>query len=193
MTITYPLEKYARLLREGLSDYQLLLLDATDPQPTGSKYNRRKVERCLSKIRKIHEELNSVLYANPTERPTIHSPQDAFSLLTLFLAGMDHEELWVLDLDTRNRVMKIIRLYMGSVNQSQVRISEVFRQAILDNSPAIVIAHNHPSGDPTPSPDDVAVTRALVEAGKLLDIEILDHLILAGGRFVSLKERGLGF
>jgi DNA repair protein RadC len=65
--------------------------------------------------------------------------------------------------------------------------------AILDNSPAIIIAHNHPSGDTTPSPDDVAVTRALVEAGKLLDIEILDHLILAGGRFISLKERGLGF
>ena len=188
MTITH-----SHLIREGISDYQILLLDIVDEQPTGVKYQHRKVERCLSKIRKIHEELNTILYANPTERPAIQSPQDAFNLFMLFLAGMDHEELWVLDLDTRNRVMKIVRLYMGSVNQSQVRISEVFRQAIIDNSPAIVIAHNHPSGDPTPSPDDVAVTRALVEAGKLLDIEILDHLILAGGRFVSLKERGLGF
>ena len=72
-------------------------------------------------------------------------------------------------------------------------MAEVLRQAIVDNSPSILLAHNHPSGDPTPSPDDVAVTRAIVQAGKLMDIDVLDHIVIGLGRFVSLKERGLGF
>jgi DNA repair protein RadC len=96
-------------------------------------------------------------------------------------------------LDSRNRVKSLVLLYKGSVNSSQVHVGEVFRQAIVENSPAIIIAHNHPSQDPTPSPDDVGLTRAIVQAGKLLDIEVLDHLIICQGRFVSLKERGLGF
>jgi DNA repair protein RadC len=74
-----------------------------------------------------------------------------------------------------------------------VRVSEVFRQAILDNAPSILVAHNHPSGDASPSPDDVATTRAIVQAGKLLDIELIDHLVIGKEQFVSLKERGLGF
>jgi len=78
------------------------------------------------------------------------------------------------------------------VNSSQVRMAEVFKPAIQRMAPAVIICHNHPSQDPTPSPDDVAVTRAMVQAGKLLDIETLDHLIIGGSRYVSLKERGLG-
>jgi DNA repair protein RadC len=74
-----------------------------------------------------------------------------------------------------------------------VRISEVFREAIIENAPAIILAHNHPSGDPTPSPDDIVVTRAVVQAAKLLDVDALDHMVIAQGRWVSLKERGLGF
>ena len=109
------------------------------------------------------------------------------------MGSLDHEELWVLNLDTRNRLMHPFKLYQGSVNTSQVRISEVFRQAIIDNSPTILVAHNHPSGDATPSPEDVGVTRAIFQAGKLLDIEVLDHLVVSRDRFVSLKERGLGF
>jgi DNA repair protein RadC len=89
--------------------------------------------------------------------------------------------------------MNLVKLYQGSVNSSQVRVGEVFRQAVIDNSSGIIVAHNHPSGDNTPSPDDVAVTRAIVQAGKLLDIEVLDHLVISKGHFVSLKERGLGF
>jgi len=74
-----------------------------------------------------------------------------------------------------------------------VRVSELFKSAVRRNAVAILVVHNHPSGDPTPSPDDVVVTRAFVQAGKLLDIEVLDHLVIGRGRFVSLKERGLGF
>lgn len=79
------------------------------------------------------------------------------------------------------------------MNSSNVRVGEIFKQAIITDSAAAIIIHNHPSGGPTPSPDDIALTRALIEAGKLLDIEILDHLVIGSGHFVSLKERQLGF
>jgi DNA repair protein RadC len=95
-------------------------------------------------------------------------------------------------LDTRNRVLDIVEVYHGNVNSSQVRMAEVFKPAIQRMASAIIAAHNHPSQDPTPSPDDVAVTRAMVQAGKLLDVDLLDHLVIGGGRYVSLKERGLG-
>jgi DNA repair protein RadC len=90
-------------------------------------------------------------------------------------------------------VLEIVEVYKGSVNSSQVRVGELFKDAIRTNSSAIIVVHNHPSGDPTPSPDDVAVTRAIVQAGKLLDIDVLDHMVIGQGKWVSLKERGLGF
>ena len=96
-------------------------------------------------------------------------------------------------LDRRNRVLEVVEVYKGSVNSSQVRVGELFKDAIRTNSSAIIVVHNHPSGDPTPSPDDVAVTRAIVQAGKLLDIDVLDHMVIGQGKWVSLKERGLGF
>ncbi len=136
---------------------------------------KRLVAETMARLRQLHDELNKQLYSHPTERPVIHSPQDAFDILYCFLAGLDHEELWVMNLDTRNRVMHLVKLYQGSVNSSQVRVAEVFRQAIVENAPSILLAHNHPSGDPLPSPDDVALTRAVVQAGKLLDIETLDR------------------
>ena len=89
--------------------------------------------------------------------------------------------------------MDIVEIYRGSVNSSQVRVAEIFKPAIQRMAPAIICVHCHPSQDPTPSPDDIAVTRAIVQAGKLLDCELLDHLIIGGSRFVSLKERGVGF
>ena len=154
---------------------------------------RDKVMQTLAQIRALHEVLNSQLYAYPTERPQINNPADAADLLTPFIGNLDHEELWVANLDTKNRVKSLVLLYKGSVNSSQVRVGEVFRQAIAENAPAIVIFHNHPSSDPSPSPDDVAVTRAIVQAGKLLDIDVLDHIIVCAEKYVSLKERGLGF
>lgn len=127
------------------------------------------------------------------ERSSIHSPADAAALLQFPMSALEQEELRVLLLDTRNRVLQMETVYRGSVNSSQVRVGELFKAAIRRNATAIVVAHNHPSGDPTPSPDDVAVTRAMVQAGKLLDVDVLDHLIIGMGRFVSMKERGLGF
>jgi DNA repair protein RadC len=129
----------------------------------------------------------------PEERPAIHSPADAAALIQYEMSAFEQEHLRVIHLDTRNRVMAMSDVYRGSLNASQVRVGELFKDAIRRNAAAIIVAHNHPSGDPTPSPDDVAVTRAIRQAGKLLDIELLDHLIIGRGRFVSLKERGLGF
>ncbi len=84
-------------------------------------------------------------------------------------------------------------LYIGNVNTSVIRVSEIFKEAIRENATAIIIVHNHPSGDPTPSPEDVHVTERIIEAGQLLDVEVLDHIVIGDQRYVSLKERGLAF
>jgi DNA repair protein RadC len=127
------------------------------------------------------------------ERPTINSPSDAAALVQYEMSNLEQEHLRTILLDSRNRVIDIVEIYKGSVNSSQVRVGEVFMPAIRRMAVAILVIHNHPSADPTPSPDDVAVTRAIVAAGKLLDIETLDHLVIGQGSWVSLKERGLGF
>jgi DNA repair protein RadC len=130
---------------------------------------------------------------SPEERPVINSPADAAALVQYEMAALEQEHLRVLLLDTRNHVLDIVEVYKGSVNSSQVRVGEIFKVAVRRNATALIVVHNHPSGDPTPSPDDVAVTRAIVQAGKLLDVDVLDHLVIGQGRWVSLKERGLGF
>lgn len=129
----------------------------------------------------------------PNVSAAIHSPDDAAALVRFEMSALEQEELWVILLNTRNTVIDVDAVYKGSLNSSQVRVGELFKTAIRRNAAAIIVVHNHPSGDPTPSPDDVAITRAILQAGKLLDIDVLDHLVIAGGRHVSLKERGLGF
>jgi DNA repair protein RadC len=131
----------------------------------------------------------------PEELPAIHCPADAAALVQYDMSALEQEELRVMLLDTRNRVAHTSVVYRGSLNSSQVRVGELFKTAIRRSAAAVIVVHNHPSGDPTPSPDDVAITRAIVQAGKLLDIEVLDHLVIGrgAGRFVSMKERGLGF
>lgn len=127
------------------------------------------------------------------ERPRISSPSEAAALLMPKMRDLVQEELWVLLLDTRNRVAKTQVIYKGSLNTSIVRIAEIFRPAIAQAAAAIILAHNHPSGDPSPSPEDIRVTREIVQAGKLFDIPLLDHLIVGQNSYNSLKERGLGF
>jgi len=131
--------------------------------------------------------------AQPEERATVRSPQDVANLLLPEMGLLEQEELRVVLMNTRNQVLGVHTVYRGSVNTSLVRVGELFREAVRQNCPAMVVAHNHPSGDPTPSPDDVAMTKQAVEAGRLLDIEVLDHLVIAQQRFVSLKERRQGF
>jgi DNA repair protein RadC len=130
----------------------------------------------------------------PEERMVTNSPQDAANLVLAEMAVLDQEHLRVLLLNTRNEVLSIQEIYVGNVNSAVVRPSEVLRPAVRDNAPCVIVVHNHHLGDPTPSPEDVSVTRELVAAGKLLGVELLDHLVIgSGGRYVSLNEKRLGF
>jgi DNA repair protein RadC len=134
-----------------------------------------------------------MLLASPEDRFVVRSPADVAQLLMAEMSHLEQEHFRVLYLDTRNRLIGTDTVYVGSLNASHIRVGEVFRDAIKRNCAAIIVVHNHPSGDPTPSPEDVEVTRQLVAAGDLLDIEVLDHLVIGQQRFVSLRERGLGF
>lgn len=127
------------------------------------------------------------------EYPTVNSPADAAALVRYEMSFLEQEYLKVMVLSTRNHVLDIVEITHGSVNSSQVRIAEVLRPAVERNAPAIIAVHNHPSGDPSPSPQDIEITRTIREAGKLMDIELLDHLIIGKNDFVSLKEKKLGF
>lgn len=131
--------------------------------------------------------------ASPDDRIQIRAPADAANLLMGEMSMLEQEQLRVMLLDTRNRILAVSTIYVGSLNASVIRVNELFREAIRRNAAAIIVVHNHPSGDPSPSPEDVAVTRSIVAAGKTLDIEVLDHLVIGNQRFVSLKERGLAF
>ncbi len=134
-----------------------------------------------------------LLLTSPDARPQITSPTDVANLLMLEMGNLEQEHLRTMLLDTKNRLLASPTVYIGNVNASIVRVGEVFREAVRENATSIIIAHNHPSGDPTPSSEDVQVTRSIVKAGKLLNIEVLDHIVIGYQRFVSLKERGLGF
>ncbi|WP_322821846.1 RadC family protein [Chloroflexus sp.] len=127
------------------------------------------------------------------ERFPIRSPADVATLLLVEMSHLDQEHLRTILLDTKNRVQQITTVYIGSLNSANVRVGEVFKEAVRRNSAGIIVVHNHPSGEPTPSMEDIEITRQLVSAGRLLDIDVVDHLIIGNGRYVSLRERGLGF
>jgi DNA repair protein RadC len=131
---------------------------------------------------------------SPDGEPTvIHSPRDVADLLMPEMQELTQEEFRVVLLNAKNHVLDVPTLYKGTINATPVRVAEVFRPAIMINATSLIAVHCHPSGDPTPSPEDVRVTAQLVQAGRLLDVECLDHLVIGRGRYVSLKERGLGF
>lgn len=129
----------------------------------------------------------------PEGRARISGPADAAALVQYEMSGLEQEHLRAILVNTRNEVIEIVEIYRGSLNSAQVRIAELFKPVIRKNAAAFIIAHNHPSGDPMPSADDIALTKAIREAGRLLDLELLDHLIIGQGRYVSLKEKRLGF
>lgn len=132
--------------------------------------------------------------ATPLSRDQLTCPQDCADYFTrMGLPLCEQEEVWTVALDTKNRVLNLAKVYRGNVNSSIIRPGEILRDAVRLNATAVILAHNHPSADPTPSPEDVQVTRSLCQAAGLLGIDLLDHLIICPGRWVSLKERGLGF
>jgi DNA repair protein RadC len=129
----------------------------------------------------------------PEARPVVSSPADVNNLLGGEMALLDQEHLRVLLLNTRNQVTAVSEVYKGSVSSALVRPAELFREAIRQNAPSLILVHNHPSGDPSPSADDVVMTKLAVEAGKILGIDLLDHVIIGDRRFASMKQLGLAF
>ncbi|MHB1293390.1 MAG: RadC family protein [Anaerolineae bacterium] len=126
-------------------------------------------------------------------RTRITSPADVANLMMSRMHGKAQEELHVLLLDTKNQVMRIEVVYRGTVNAAMIRAAEVYREAVKQNAKSIIVAHNHPSGDPAPSTEDKQINETLIEAGKLLDIELLDHLVIGSASWISLRESRKGF
>ncbi len=127
------------------------------------------------------------------ERPVIRSATDAKNYLLADFVDEEQEKFLVVMLDTKHHVVGKVTLYRGTLNQTAVRAAEVFREAVRANCAAVLVAHNHPSGDPTPSADDVTMTDRLVRAGELLEVEVVDHIVMTRESALSLRERGLGF
>lgn len=181
-----------RALHEALSAY--IDLSTLRRLATSSPLELHSALRGQNPPQELLDLLNTMrAMLSPPERAKIKSPSDIAALLMIEMAHLDHEQLRTVLLDTKNNVQEIVTVYVGSVNSAQIRIAEVYKAAVRWNSTSIIVAHNHPSSDPTPSPEDILVTRQIVEAGKLLDIECLNHLVIGQGRYVSMRERWLGF
>jgi DNA repair protein RadC len=134
-----------------------------------------------------------LLTASPEQRRQIRSSADIADLLILEMGCLEQEHLRVLHLNTKHQLLGMVDVYKGSLNSAPIRPADVFKGAVRVNAASIILAHNHPSGDPTPSPQDARATEQLVEAGALLDIEVLDHLVIGRSGYVSLRSRRLGF
>lgn len=135
---------------------------------------------------------NRLAASQPAERPQVRQAADAAQLV-LDMRYLSQEHVRLILLDNQNRVMAIPTVYIGTNNTSVLRVAEVFREAITRNSPALIVVHNHPAGDPDPSPEDITFTRDMVRAGELLDIHVTDHIIIGEREWRSLRELGLGF
>jgi DNA repair protein RadC len=129
----------------------------------------------------------------PSTRWTIRGPHDVADRLILQMGRLEREELRVVLLDTKNHVLRVATVYQGNVSSSLVRVGELFRDAVRLNAAGVILVHNHPSGDPSPSPDDLHLTAEALAAGRLLDIQLLDHLVIGHDAYVSLRDRGVAF
>jgi DNA repair protein RadC len=136
-------------------------------------------------VRAVKDEINARSPADVAQHllQHVYVPFEAF----------DQEELWVLLLNTKNRITHETLVYRGTVSSIQIRPAELFKEAVRINAPAILMAHQHPSGDCSPSPDDARTTSVAIKAGEILGISVIDHLVVGRGSWVSMKEKGLGF
>ncbi len=129
----------------------------------------------------------------PTGRWTVRTPHDVADRLVLQMGRLEREELRAVLLDTKNHVLRVVTCYVGNVSASLVRVGELFRDAVRLDAAGVILVHNHPSGDPTPSPDDLHLTAEALAAGRLLDIDLLDHVVVGHDAWVSLRDRGIAF
>jgi DNA repair protein RadC len=184
-------ENVLRLCQRLLAQFDGLqgLMQAT---PAELQQLRGLGEAKVAQLVAVLEIGRRMLAYSPEERPIINSAADASRLL-LDMGQLRQEHVRVILLDMNRRVIATPTIYIGTLNASVLRVSEIFREAVTRNSPAIILAHNHPSGDPSPSPEDIEITRTMIAAGKLLDIALIDHLIIGQKEWRSLKNLGLAF
>jgi len=182
----------SRQVAEAILDYCIEPHRLFQVTPLELERNVRGVGRATARRILAALDLSAEMQLLGNDRPYLDSPRKVFELVYSEMNRLENEELWVILLDARNRLIGISKLYKGSLNSSQVRTGETLRDAIRINAAAIILVHNHPSGDPTPSPDDIALTSNIAKAGTIMDIEVLDHLVIGRNSFCSLKERGLG-
>lgn len=164
--------------------------DVTPPGFTGLSFSR---EVTYAQQEATPTPISSSLYVHEAPGTQVISPSETVDYLRqrVFTPWDDYryqESLWCLLLDIKNHIRYEVLAYRGTVNTTQVRVAEIFREAVRYGIPAIILAHNHPSSDVTPSPEDYECTSRLIEAGKVIDVELLDHLILGEERWLSLKE-----
>lgn len=178
-------EKALQLIQHILADRNGSAILSTDVHELFAHEFDEKLAYRLVALLELHRRL-----ACPADQLyQITSPRDAAMLVMPEMRQLKTEQMRILVLDTKNQVILNQVAYQGTVNSSVLRAAEVFRPAIVRNCPAIILCHNHPSGDPAPSPEDIAVTEQLVSAGKSLDIELVDHLVIGEDKYVSLRER----
>lgn len=178
-----------RLAEQLLAKYQLTGLGSISPQEL-SKTTGIGLVKAVTVIAGI--ELGRRLSGkNPEERPVIRTPRDAADLMMAELRYQNKEHFMALLLSTKNHVIARAIISVGTLNASVVHPRELFREAISHSAAAVILVHNHPSGDPSPSQEDISLTRQLVEAGNLLAISVLDHVIIGDGKYVSFKEKGI--
>lgn len=142
------------------------------------------------RIAAIAEAARRSAWTTPADPWLVRTPADAAEPLIDAMGTLEREELRVLLLDTKNVVVGRRTVYRGNLAGSSVRVGEVFREAVRACAAAVIVVHNHPSGDPTPSGEDLRITAELAEAGRLLDLELLDHLVIGRGRWTSLRALG---
>jgi DNA repair protein RadC len=165
------------LWRVGAED--LVALDGVGPAAAA------RVLACLEMSRRASMWRSS-------RRPTIATPEDVVDLCAPQMRGLDREHFWSLALNTKNQLLKMVEVSVGSLNASIVHPRELFRDAVKLSAASVVVVHNHPSGDPTPSGADIQLTRRLAKAGDVLGIELLDHVVIGdGGEHASLRDLGL--
>jgi len=126
-----------------------------------------------------------------SKKPKVEAPEDITNMLIQRMQNLKQENFVILLLDSRNCLLKTETIFVGTLNETVVHPREIFQKAIKESAAAIIIAHNHPSGDPTPSLEDIKMTKALVKAGKILDMPVIDHIVLGGHTYFSMKKAGI--
>ncbi|TEB09186.1 RadC family protein [Pelotomaculum propionicicum] len=190
LSMTLRESPYSQVIEELTSRFTSLrdLTDLTFTELAGIKgIGPSKASSLLASL-----ELAKRIYtATPEEYPVIRSPEDVIALVMHEMRYLDREHFRALLLNTKNCILRTEIISIGTLNSSQVHPRELFKGAVKHSAAGIILVHNHPSGDPTPSKEDMEITNRLVEAGNLLGISILDHIIIGDGKFVSFKGKGL--